>query len=233
MPERAGGAVYLRKRGARHRLDEPLALRIEPVIDVTVNRTSKLKLVYFSLWATAMALGVGGLITFKFHPLALAVVVVLLLLPGRIVGYVWRDLITGRRLMGAGRFEQAIPLFESFVARVEKKPWIGGLIWIAPSGYTVSAKAMALNNLGACRLELGELEDAERDLKSAIELDAEYAIPHFNLAIVDMARGQEERSEEHLEQARKLGYHGGAIDQMLDRVKSAYAKLEPAARVKP
>lgn len=181
--------------------------------------------------AAAPLIGIGIAVGFGFHPIALVVAAAILLVPGRITGYLWRELITGRKLMNSGRHEDALPLLESFVRKLEATPWLEKLIWIAPSIYTVRTKAMALNNRGACHLELGDLNSAKRDLSDALQLDSLYPIPHFNLAVIEMARDRESESQQHLETARKLGFTGGSIDLILNRVKTAYAKLEPAAKI--
>lgn len=193
-----------------------------------LNRTVKLKLAYFGSIAAAILIGSGLAVGFGFHSIAL-IAAASLMVPGRIVGYFWRELITGRKLMDSGRHGDALPLLGSFVQNLDATPWLESLIWIAPSIYTVRTKAMALNNRGVCHLELGDLDSAERDLIEALELDPLYPIPHFNLAVIEMARDQESESHHHLAASRELGFTGGGIDQILDRVKTAYAKLEPAA----
>ena len=87
----------------------------------------------------------------------------------------------------------------------------------------------ALNNRGVCHLELGELDAAERDFNEALQLDSLYPLPHFNLAVIERVREHEAKAQHHLEASRNLGFNGGPIDQILNRVKAAYAKLEPAA----
>lgn len=196
-----------------------------------MNRTAKLKLAYFGSVTAALLTGIGIVVGFGFDPIALVSVAAILMVPGRITGYLWRELITGRRLMDSGRHEDALPLLNSFVRKLEVTPWLERLIWIAPSIYTIRTKSMALNNRGACHLELGDLDSAERDLNEAIQLDSLYPIPYFNLAVIEMARDREPESRNHLEISRRLGFTGGSIDQILNRVKTVYAKLEPAAKI--
>lgn len=196
-----------------------------------LNRTAKLKIAYFGSTAVALFLGVGIAIGFRFHPVALVCAAALLFLPGRVTGYFWRELIAARRLMDSSRHAEALPLLEGFVRKLETSPWLERLIWIAPSIYTVRAKAMALNNQGACHLETGELDLAEGEFSQALQLDSLYPIPHYNLAVIEMVRGNETQSQQHLKTSHDLGFSGGSIDQALNRVKTAYAKGEPAARI--
>lgn len=179
--------------------------------------------------AVALLLGIGAAAVFGFHPAVLMGAAAILFVPGRLTGYLWRELIVGRRWMDSGRHDEAIPLLETFVRKLEAQPWLEKLIWIAPSIYTMRAKAMALNNRGVCHLELGELDAAERDFNEALQLDSLYPLPHFNLAVIERVREHEAKAQHHLEASRNLGFNGGPIDQILNRVKAAYAKLEPAA----
>ncbi|MES9969026.1 MAG: tetratricopeptide repeat protein [Candidatus Thiodiazotropha sp.] len=157
----------------------------------------------------------------------------LLLLPGRIIGYQWRDLIAGRRLLDSGRHAEAITLFERFLADIRGKRWLKTLIWLAPSLYTTKAEAMTLNNLGVCQLELGDFETAQAHFEHALSIDPKYPMPHYNLAILEMYQDRPESSERHLSEAVRLGFKRGSMDKVIQKSKSIYARMEPMARHTP
>ncbi len=194
-----------------------------------MSRTLRFKFVLFGLLALAIAGGMMIVLS-GLSSMVLIYVAAFFLLPGRITGYLWRDLMKGRRMMDAGRHGEAIQPLRAFLGELERKPWLGRLIWISPSVYTVSAKAMALSNLGACWLHLGKLDEAERSLNEAMALDPLYPMPHYNLAAVEVIRRREDQSRYHLEKAHELGFTKGPVDRILDRLKSDYAGREPATQ---
>lgn len=58
----------------------------------------------------------------------LLVAALLMLVPGRIQGFVYRDFFRGRRLFSQGRYADAIPHFERFLHAVRARPWIKRLL---------------------------------------------------------------------------------------------------------
>lgn len=181
-----------------------------------MNRATIIKTLYFSSLALALAAG-GYLVTVTKGSLLLVVgIMLLLLLPGRITGYLWRDLIAGRRLVDSGRYSEAITLFESFLADLKRRRWLNWIIWLTPSLYTTSAEAMTLNNLGVCQLELGEFEGAEAHFKQALSIDPKYPMPHYNLAILEMYQDRPESSQRHLSEENRQDTHS-RIDKTPNR----------------
>lgn len=191
-------------------------------------RTLKLKILYGVL---LIVIARVVLATVRTNEKLLFPLIICLIIPGRVVGYLWKDLITGRRLMDRKQFSAAFPKLETFIRKVEKSPWIDHLSWISPSFYTVSGKAMAHNNIGCCHLEQGTLRAATESFEQALEIDHLYPLPHFNLAKICELEGNSAASLRHLEEARQLGYTGGEFDQQMDRLKAVYAKLEPASKL--
>lgn len=195
-----------------------------------MNRTTALKIGYSLI---VVALIVGALIIYdafgKDFRLLFAATIIFLI-ASRIPGFFFRELLIGRRLMKAKEYNKAIFWFSAFLDTLATRPWIAYLIWMSPSLYTTSVRAIALNNIGACSLELGALDDAESKFKLALEEDSLYPIPHFNLAILWEVRDQHETSMQHYYRAKLLGYTGNILDQSIDRVKLAYASYEPLAK---
>lgn len=199
-----------------------------------MSRTTLLKWCYALVMVSALFAGLYVVASRLIPTSAAAIlVVVVLLVPGRVVGYLWRDFLNGKRHIDAKRWEEAIPFFESYLNRLKRTPALGWLIWISPSIYTVSASAMTMNNLGVCNLELGRLSLAKEQLLEALKLDDRYPLPHHNLAILASVEKDEASAQYHVSEARRLGYKGSSMDMILQKSKEIYARLEPASYVPP
>ncbi|WP_293368329.1 hypothetical protein [Nevskia sp.] len=159
-------------------------------------------------------------------PVAVIGVALLLFVPGRIQGFYYRDLFTGRRLLDAGEPAKAIPFIERFIGYVQRYPHLSKLLWLSWSIYTPSVVAMATNNLGCAQLELGEVNEAEQAFTNAIAQDPLYPLPHFNMAIVHELRGNRAQAIEAIEKARRLGYTGGTVDTVIRKGQSLLALVE-------
>jgi tetratricopeptide (TPR) repeat protein len=174
-----------------------------------------------------LALCAGALLkTFGGGPYVVTAIALTLLIPGRIQGFYFRDLFIGRRLLDADRPEEAIPLLERFLESLERHPSRNKLLWLSWSFYTPSATAMTLNNLGAARLELGQIDEAKRCFTRALEEDSFYPIPHFNLAIAHEVDGDHEAAAAALETSTRLGFTRGTLDRVISKAQSLLARVE-------
>jgi tetratricopeptide (TPR) repeat protein len=151
---------------------------------------------------------------------------VVLLIPGRLGATYLRDLFRSRALVDRRRFQEGIEAGNAFLATLQRQPWRRHLVYCHYSIYTWDVEAMARNNIGAARMELGELEQAERDLRHAVQNDPDYAIPYFNLAAIAYARGDAAEGDRLITLAADKGYSGGSLDQLVSRVSAAYARLQ-------
>ena len=191
-----------------------------------MNRTLWYKLAYVG---ATVGLGVVTLVIwrgFGYSSEALVVIVLLLLIPGRLQGYLWRDLYRGRRLISTGQWQKGEEHLERFLTQIRNRPWLKRLMGLSWSFHTWNVEALTRNNLGAIRLELADLAAAEKELRAACELDPKYPVPYFNLAILARMRGNIEESEKLLSRARALGYTGGTSDQLAQLAAEALARVE-------
>jgi tetratricopeptide (TPR) repeat protein len=178
-------------------------------------RTTKLKLIYlFALVALGLA-GWGVLYAFDYSIWVLAGTVLVLLIPGRVVGAVFRDLLRGRRFLQQGQAEESIRHTERFLAMIRAKPRRKPLIWLTGTIYTADVEAMALNNLGAAQLNLGRLDEAAARFNQALRVDPEYPMPFFNLAIISAARGEDEEAGRSFQEAVARGYTRSTLDRVI------------------
>jgi tetratricopeptide (TPR) repeat protein len=183
-----------------------------------------------SLAAYVGVIGLAVVATFWAFPLPAgwphALVVIAFLLPGRVQGVLWRDFFRGRHALQEHRAADALVHFKRFEATLLQRPWLRYAIFLQWSFYTWSAEAMLRNNLAACELALGKLEDAEVGFQHARALDPGSPLPYFNLAVVAQAKGLPERAEELLREAKVRGYRGGTRERVIATAGSILAAVE-------
>lgn len=161
-----------------------------------------------------------------FHLAAVALIAAVLVVPGRLNGYLWRDFYRGTRLVRLGRHAEAIPYLESFRARLAERPQLKRAIWLAWPSNTPDVEVMTLTNLGAARFSVRDLDGAEADLVRATELDPQSALSWLNLAVVRRARDDSEGAEHAAATAYRLGYRGNALDKAQGGMGAVLTRLE-------
>lgn len=180
-----------------------------------MTRTARYRLVYFLTVSGGVLILLGAIGYFHFSLSALAVVVILSLVPGRILGFFWRDLLRGLRLLNARRYEESKRSSEQFLAVVRGRPWIKHLVWLGSSSYSRDPEVLALNNLGAAEIGLGEMVAGRQHLYRAIELDGLCPLPFYNLGVLSSRAGDSEEAARFFLEARRLGYAEGIADRIV------------------
>lgn len=163
---------------------------------------------------------------------AVLALILVLLIPGRAQGLLFRDLFRGRRALDRGDPNLALVHLNQFLVTIRAQPWRKPLLWLSWSFYTPSVEAMALNDIGTAQLALGDIDAAEVAWRAALDLDSQYPIPHANLALVAATRNDTSAANQHLEAARRLGYSGAGFDRFARKTQSILAAIEshgPAA----
>jgi tetratricopeptide (TPR) repeat protein len=151
-------------------------------------------------------------------------------MPGRIVGYYWRNLFRAKRYLHKGEYALSIAHSQEFLVQLRYMPWIKHLIWLTPSFWTISVQALALSNLGAAFLESGDLTQAQTIFLKALECDSSYPLPHYNLAIIATLQQDLGSANKHFELSKRLGYSRySTFDQFLITIKNLYTRFEPMA----
>ena len=174
-----------------------------------------------------LGVGVGTiLISTGARPVTLVLVAMILLVPGRIQGYYWRDFFRGRRLLGQGEAKEAISYFARFLDQLAARPWLKKLIWLSWGMYTRDIEAMTRTNLGVAHMYLGDVRTAEQHLRAAMQLDVESPLPWYNLGIINTVRGDGDTAAEAFKRARRFGYSGNVSDQIVRTIGEALARFE-------
>ena len=159
-------------------------------------------------------------------PWLVATIVLVLIVPGRVQGLLFRDLFRVRRDLDRNSAESALTHFNSFLSTIKAQPWRKPALWLSWSLYTPNVEAMTRNNIGSAQLSLGDLASAEEAWNAALALDPLYPLPHANLALVAAARDNKVAMAQHLDKARALGYRGAAFDRFVHKTQSVLAAIE-------
>jgi len=189
-----------------------------------MGRTERLKLSYVVALAVILAAGAiwltnsPGYLTFSMAVLAF-------MIPGRLQILIYRNLYAGLSEMRLHHYSNAIPKFEIFIEQLEQQTWLNHLLWWRWNIYTVSAAALAWNNIGASYIGLREFANAEKALDQAMSIDPLYPKPLFNKAVVALINGQDDKADAYLRQAEGLGFSGGGLEQARRMADSALANL--------
>lgn len=191
-----------------------------------MSRTSRYKLLYVAVIAFA---GVGGTalwIAFDLGITGLLVFALVLLAVPRIAGHFLRDLFLSRRYAAAMQFEDSKAAAERFLDTLEREPWRRHLIYVFFGFYTWNVRAMALTNLGAAEMGLGNLDAADARFREALRYDEQNPFPYYNLAITAAARENSDEADRMLARSKELGYERGISDQMISHVGTAYSRYQ-------
>jgi tetratricopeptide (TPR) repeat protein len=178
------------------------------------------------MFGGAGILALSVLAYFRFSLPAIVAVVVVGLIPGRILGYFWRDLLRGLRLLNAKNYAASKFHSERFLVEVRKKPWIRHFIWLASSAYSRDPEVLALNNLGAAEIGLGKLDPARAHLREAIAKDALCPLPFYNLGVLFKAMNDTGESERCFAQATRLGLRHGISDKIVRASQTRFANTD-------
>jgi tetratricopeptide (TPR) repeat protein len=191
-----------------------------------ISRTSIYKGYYFGMLAAVAALSLW--IVFHFHLTILGVLLLALALlaPGRILGFFWRDLLRGLRFLQEKRYVESKRHSQLFLVEVKKRPWLKKLIWLGSGSYSRDPEALALNNLGAAELKLGELDLAREHLNASIAVDSLNPLPYFNLGSVHSMLGDKEAAAHYYDKAVSLGFSRSIVDKIVMASQRRFAQDE-------
>lgn len=195
-----------------------------------MSRTTLYKAAYFAEMAAVAAVVAWVIVRFRPSLVGLALLVLALLAPGRILGFFWVDLLRGRRLLKARDFAESKRHSERFLATLRKRPWLRKLIWLGAGVYSRDPEAHALNNLGAAEIGLGDLEAARTHLLASITVDRHNPLPALNMGILCRRAGRPAEAASWFQQARELGYSGSAIDRFIRSREEHFAEADGAGQ---
>jgi len=191
-----------------------------------MTRTARYKAHYFAMVGGAGLLALGILTYFRFAPLAILAVIVAMLVPGRILGFFWRDQLRGLRLLQQRDYAASKAASLRFLDYLHASPWIRHLIWLGSSGYSRDPEVLALNNLGAAEVQLGEHDSARAHLGQAIARDPLCPLPFLNLGMLAMKSGDTAEAERCFAEAKRLGYANALSDRIVRASQARFANTD-------
>ncbi len=191
-----------------------------------VSRTSMYKGFYFGMVGGLAALSIWIVLRFHLPAVGVLVLAIGLLLPGRILGFFWRDLLRGLRLLNERNFAESRRHSELFLAHLKQRPWLKSLIWLGSSTYSRDPEALALNNLGAAELMLGELDAARKHLNDSIAVDGQNPLPFFNMGNLYVALDDQESAASWFSKAVALGYSKSIVDRIVMSSQKRFAESD-------
>jgi tetratricopeptide (TPR) repeat protein len=163
---------------------------------------------------------------------------------GLLLALLQSELEQAERLRQEGKPQQAIAVLEELL-QDEPEHVEGGklLAWLYTQGGD-SGKAIDLyrrlsqrrpgdadlhNSLGALLVRSHELEEARRELETALSLDPRLPMAHFNLGLLNLERGAFQASAESFARAVELDPSNARYHFSLARAYRASYRFEPAA----
>jgi len=188
-----------------------------------MSRTTLYKGVYFAMLAAAGVIGLGFIAIFHFSWIAIIAVFIAMQIPGRILGYYWRDLLKGLRLLNAREFAESKLCSEKFLQEFPARRWIKNLVWLGSSTYSRNPEVLALNNLGAAELNLGEVASARTHLERAINLDPFCPLPYYNMAVLCQVEDDEAGAQQWFADASRLGFANKLSDKIVRSSQTRFA----------
>ena len=189
-----------------------------------MTRTTLYKAHYFAVLGLAGLIAALALVHYQFSLVSVVVVLVLLILPGRILGFYWRNLLRGLRLLNARRYEESRLHSVLFLEELRQRPYLRHLVWLGSSTYSHNPEVLALNNLGAAESKLGQLDSARQHLERAIELDPQCPLPFLNLGIIHASNEEFDAAERCFSEATRLGYANDLSDRIVRASQDRFAR---------
>lgn len=191
-----------------------------------MTRTSMYKSAYFGMLVLGVALSLWIVFYFRLTIAGVLMLAVVLLLPGRVLGFFWRDLLRGLRLLHEKQYAQSKRHSELFLTKVKEQPWLKKLIWLGSGAYSRDPEAMALNNLGAAELKLGEFDHAKAHLAASIAVDGLNPLPYFNMGVLYSIFGDRDAAIGCFDKAVSLGYSRSAVDKFFLNSQKRFAESD-------
>lgn len=128
--------------------------------------------------------------------------------------WVTRGFRQARALLAQKKYDDAALELAAFERSLSER-WRKRLAGLSVGLYTNDAVAAARNTLGAVRLEQGRLEDAATHFDAALALDAQYAVPWANRAVLAALRGDRAAANEAKQRAKALGFGSKTLDAVV------------------
>jgi tetratricopeptide (TPR) repeat protein len=137
-----------------------------------------------------------------------------------------RDFLMGRYRTGKREWRKALESYSSFEKKLLASRLSVVLVPIYLSIYSFDGVAIARNNIAQSLMNLNELDEAVRWLRTALQHDPLYCIPYTNLGTIAALRGDTAAAQLEFRRAVDLGFSPRGAQELLRR---ALAKAHESA----
>jgi tetratricopeptide (TPR) repeat protein len=128
-----------------------------------------------------------------------------------------RDFLVGRYRTGKREWRRAFESYASFEKKLLESRLSVVLLPIYMSIYSFDGVAIARNNMGQSLMNLNELDEAARWLRSALQRDPLYCVPYTNLGTIAALRGDAAAAQLEFRKAVELGFSPRGAQELLRR----------------
>ncbi|MGE4283259.1 MAG: tetratricopeptide repeat protein [Clostridia bacterium] len=170
-----------------------------------MNRTARFKIMNFIFISLIVFITIYFYKTYR-TPLAFLLPVLLLAIINIINKFAWKKFVEGRKLTQQKKYSRAIEVYNSFLDELEKKPILNYLMYLTIRIYSTSLKAIIYNDIASCYINLSQLKEAKEAVTQSLQQDELYAMPYYNLAIINIIEGETANAQRNLEETNKLGF---------------------------
>jgi len=200
-----------------------------------MTRTDTLKGVYVARLAGLIVAGIGVAVAGRsgaaIPAMSLGALFAALLLSGRVQAHFWSELLSGLHTLNLRDYQVSKVHSERFLAQLRERPWLRQLIWLGTSSYTLNVEVLALNNLGAAEMALGEFKTARAHLNQAIALDPQCPLPYKNMGALILRTASTAEANPWLQKAVALGLRGDLSDRVVMSSQRRNAELSTTGAV--
>jgi tetratricopeptide (TPR) repeat protein len=149
----------------------------------------------------------------------------LLLLLALVLMVIGRDFLVGRYYSRKREWRRAMERYSRFERRLLTSRVNALLIPLYLGIYSFDGVAITRNNIAHSLMNLGELDEAVRWLRMALQRDPLYAVPYTNLGTIAAMRNDRSTAQVEFRRAVELGFSPTGAQELLRR---ALAKANSA-----
>ena len=178
-----------------------------------MTRTKAYQAVYFGVGGLALAAAAGAA-CFGLSPAYCLAGLLVMLTPGQLLRVLWRDQLRGLHFLRRREYARSKEHSQRVLEALRRRPWLKRAIWLGTSTYSRDGESLALCNLGAAEIGLGDLGAARVHLEDSMKADPANPLPYYNMAILSDLLGRGDDAVRWFDRAVELGW----ATQWTDRV---------------
>jgi tetratricopeptide (TPR) repeat protein len=140
-----------------------------------------------------------------------------LLLTGIVLIVIGRHFLLGRFYSRKREWRRAIERYMRFEKKLSTNRANAHFIPLYMGIYSFDGVAITRNSIAECLINLGEMDEAVRWLRLALQRDPLYAVPYTNLGTIAAMRHDSSMAQLEFRRAVELGYSPTAAQELLRR----------------